>query len=94
MDDIPETGPKATEHAPVAEDEIYTRTDASSKRAQFFKVHRIANTYFVFIQNDKAQTEEEAWVYTGEHFEIEPEAAHSAMLRRGFKWFNQEWWKS
>ncbi|MEY4285456.1 MAG: hypothetical protein EBV20_12120 [Betaproteobacteria bacterium] len=94
MDDIPETGPKATEHAPVAEDEIYTRIHPESKATQFFKVHRISNTYFVFVQNEKAQTDEESWTYAEIHFETEPEAAHNAMIRRGFKWFNQDWWKN
>jgi hypothetical protein len=94
MNEIPETGPKATEHAPVAEDEIYTKLDPASLVTRFYKVHRITNTYFVFVQNEKAQTEEEAWIATDIHFETEPEGAHEAMLRMGFKWFNQEWWKA
>jgi len=94
MKEIPETGPKATEHAPVAEDEIYTRLHPESLATQFYKVHRIANTYYVFVQNENAQNEEEAWLVTDIQFETEPEKAHEAMLRMGFKWFNQEWWKA
>ncbi len=94
MEEPPETGSKATEHAPVAEDEIYTRANPDSLVAEFFKVHRIGSTYFVYLQNDGALTEEEKWLYTGHCFETGPESAHEAMLRQGFKWFNQEWWKA
>ena len=83
-----------SEHAAASEDEVYTKVDPQTQRQCFYTLHRIGATFHVYLHNENPSGPEDRLLYTGMCFEVEPEAAHAIMLNQGFKWFDQEWWKS
>ncbi len=85
-----------TAHALPDEDSIYSGTLPGSSQLRFFKLHRIGNTYHLYIERDqrtKAASNEDKYVPTGQTFECRPEAANEALIRAGFKYYAANWWQ-
>jgi len=93
-DGPPTLGAQAVKHAPRAEDEEYTRFNKQTGDTEFFVVHRVGSTYYVYKKSAPGVATKDKLVPTGVEFKSPPESAHHWMTGHGFKWFNQEWWKA
>jgi len=87
----------ADEHASPAEDMIYSGTLPGSEALKFFKLHRIGNTYHLYVEKvvkTLSGKSERGYAPTGRVFQCRADGANEALLRSGFKFYSANWFEA